>query len=161
MTAADFFARWRVRLGYLLAIVVLLLARPTPQSILLGAAFGLFGLAIRAYAAGLSAQAGSPHRVWPLCLYAKSSLFRQQSAHPRRRLRHALLVRPLLLLFVYFVLVYSFVMRREASELRAKHGAAFDAYAASVPLFFPASHSATSAALTDSQLLLVAIQKES
>jgi len=28
-------------------------------------------------------------------------------------------------------------MRREESELRAKHGAAFDSYAAVVPLFFP------------------------
>src|SRR5260370_39935045 len=28
-------------------------------------------------------------------------------------------------------------MRREESELRAKHGSAFDCYAATVPLFFP------------------------
>ncbi len=52
MTALDFFARWRVRLGYLLAIVLLWLARPTPRSILLGAALGIFGLCLRAYAAG-------------------------------------------------------------------------------------------------------------
>ena len=52
MTALDFFARWRVRLGYLLAVVVLWLARPTPRSILLGAALGVIGVGIRAYAAG-------------------------------------------------------------------------------------------------------------
>ena len=52
MTVADFFARWRVRLGYLLAIVVLFLARPTFHSILLGAAVGLLGLIVRADAAG-------------------------------------------------------------------------------------------------------------
>ena len=52
MTALDFFARWRVRLGYLVAVVVLLLARPTPLSMLLGAVVGAVGLAVRAYAAG-------------------------------------------------------------------------------------------------------------
>jgi hypothetical protein len=41
------------------------------------------------------------------------------------------------LILFYFVPVYFFVMRREELELRGKHGAAFDAYAAAVPLFFP------------------------
>ncbi|HEY1471959.1 MAG TPA: methyltransferase, partial [Candidatus Acidoferrum sp.] len=41
------------------------------------------------------------------------------------------------LLLLYFALVYSVVMLREERELRAKHGAAFDSYAARVPLFFP------------------------
>ncbi len=49
---AAFFARWRVRLGYPLAIVVLALAHPTPQSILYGALVGAIGLFIRAMAAG-------------------------------------------------------------------------------------------------------------
>ena len=52
MTALNFFARWRVRLGYLLALVVIWLARPTPRSIILGAVLGSVGLWIRAYAAG-------------------------------------------------------------------------------------------------------------
>jgi len=52
MTLADFFARWRVRLGYILAVVLLLLASPTPQTIVLGGMIGLLGLVIRAYAAG-------------------------------------------------------------------------------------------------------------
>ena len=42
-----------------------------------------------------------------------------------------------ILLLVYFALVYTFVMRREELELRAHHGPAFDAYAQSVPRFFP------------------------
>jgi hypothetical protein len=41
------------------------------------------------------------------------------------------------LLLAYFALVYLVVMRREETELRDKHGASFDAYAESVPLFFP------------------------
>ena len=52
MSAGAFFARWRVRLGYPLAILVLVFARPTPQSILYGALVGGIGLFVRAMAAG-------------------------------------------------------------------------------------------------------------
>src|ERR1700674_331340 len=52
MSATAFFARWRVRLGYPLAAVVLWLARPSPQGILAGAAVGAMGLWVRARAAG-------------------------------------------------------------------------------------------------------------
>src|SRR5712691_5128752 len=49
--SGSFFVRWRVRLGYPLAVAVLLFARPTLSSILLGALVGLIGLGLRAYAA--------------------------------------------------------------------------------------------------------------
>jgi len=136
MTALDFFARYRVRLGYLLALVTLWLARPTPLSILLGATVGLGGLCIRAHAAGylhkqevltmtgLYSRTRNP-------LYFGSSLLVLSAAIAMRSAWAAAL------LLGYFALVYSFVMRREERELRQKHGAAFDAYAAAVPLFFP------------------------
>ena len=38
---------------------------------------------------------------------------------------------------VYFALFYYAVMRNEENDLRARFGAAFDEYAARVPLFFP------------------------
>jgi hypothetical protein len=41
------------------------------------------------------------------------------------------------ILFAYFVLFYSIVMRREEEELRQQHGSAFDEYARAVPSFFP------------------------
>jgi len=44
--------RWRVRLGYPLAVAVLFFARPQPRSILYGGLVGLVGLALRAWAAG-------------------------------------------------------------------------------------------------------------
>ena len=48
MTALDFFARWRVRIGYVLAVVVLWLSRPVPRSIAasLAAAIGFRQMAI-------------------------------------------------------------------------------------------------------------------
>src|SRR6267143_2056567 len=51
-TGGNFFVRWRVRLGYPLAIAVLWFSQPTPRSILPGALVGFAGLLVRAYAAG-------------------------------------------------------------------------------------------------------------
>jgi protein-S-isoprenylcysteine O-methyltransferase Ste14 len=136
VTAADFFARWRVRLGYLLAIVVLFVARPTFHSIFLGAAVGFIGLIIRAHAAGyLHKQevltVTGPYARTRNPLYFGSSLLALGAAIAMR----SWIASALLLL--YFALVYSSVMRREENELRAKHGPAFDSYVATVPLFFP------------------------
>ena len=136
MTARDFFSRWRVRIGYLLAVVVLFLARPTAHSILLGATVGVIGLAIRAYSAGylhkqeVLATAG-PYAYTRNPLYFGSSILALGAAMAMRSWLAAAVI------LFYFALVYTFVMRREEMELRGKHGAAFDAYAAAVPLFFP------------------------
>src|SRR5438552_3380268 len=51
-TAGNFFVRWRVRLGYPLAIAVLWFSQPTPGWILLGTLIGIAGLLVRAHAAG-------------------------------------------------------------------------------------------------------------
>ena len=136
MTALDFLARWRVRLGYLLTVVVLLLARPTPRSILLGAGLGVLGLAIRTYAAGFLHKQEVLTTIGPYAhtrnpLYFGSSLLAAGAAVAVHSWWAAAV------LLIYFAAVYSFVMRREEMELRLKHGAAFDAYAAMVPLFFP------------------------
>ena len=136
MTAADFFARWRVRLGYILGALLLVLARPTPQTILLGGLVGLLGLMIRGYAAGhLHKQAilttTGPYSYTRNPLYFGSSFLALGAAVAMRSWIGGVL------LLAYFSLVYSFVMRREERELRTQHPSAFDAYADSVPLFFP------------------------
>lgn len=132
----DFFARWRVRIGYFLAVFVLCLARPVPKWILVGGVVGLLGLAIRAYAAGyLHKQevltVSGPYAYTRNPLYFGSSILTAGAAIAM----HSVCAAALLL--IYFALVYSFVMRREEMELRGKHGAAFDVYAKSVPLFVP------------------------
>lgn len=136
MTPLDFFARWRVRIGYLLAVVVLLLSRPEPRPILIGACVGFLGLAIRAYAAGfLHKQAvlttTGPYARTRNPLYFGSSILALGAAIAMNSWWSAAL------LLFYFALVYTLVMRREEIELRGHHGAAFNAYAQSVPLFFP------------------------
>ena len=136
MNAAAFFARWRVRLGYPLAIVVLWLARPTLQSILAGAMVGAAGLWVRAKAAGhLHKQevltVTGPYAFTRNPLYLGSFILMVATAVAAHSWWSALI------LFAYFALFYSFVMRREERELYQRHGEAFQEYARSVPLFFP------------------------
>jgi protein-S-isoprenylcysteine O-methyltransferase Ste14 len=136
MTLLDFFARQRVRIGYILAVFVLYFSRPAPCRILTGACVGLLGLAIRAYAAGyLHKQAvlttTGPYAHSRNPLYFGSSILAFGAAIAMNSLLSAAL------LLIYFALVYTLVMRREEIELRGHHGAEFDAYANSVPLFFP------------------------
>ena len=136
MTAADFFARWRVRLGYILAVVLLALARPTPETIAIGGIVGCAGLIIRAYAAGyLHKQeiltTTGPYAYTRNPLYFGSSFLALGAAVAMHSWIGGML------LLIYFTLVYSFVMRREEGELRKQHPSPFDEYANSVPLFFP------------------------
>jgi len=136
MNPSQIVQRWRVRGGYLLAVVVLLLARPGPRSILLGAVIGAVGLFIRAYAAGflhkkevLTVTGPYAHTRNPL--YLGSAILALGAAVAMHSWWAAVL------LLAYFALVYAVVMRREEAELRQQHGASFDAYTNSVPLFFP------------------------
>ena len=136
MTLLDFFARWRVRIGYLLAVVVLWISRPNPHSILIGAAIGIIGLIIRACAAGYLHKQSiltttGPYAYTRNPLYFGSSLMAVGAAVAMNSIASAAL------LLIYFALVYTFVMHREELELRVHHGPAFDAYAQSVPRFFP------------------------
>jgi len=134
--AAALFARWRVRLGYLLAVVVLWFARPTPGSVALGAVAGAVGLAIRAYAAGYLHKQSvltvtGPYAYTRNPLYLGSSVLALGAGIATRSWTCSAI------LVVYFALVYAVVMRREEQELLLQHGDAFKAYAAAVPLFFP------------------------
>src|SRR5215470_4792230 len=134
--ATALFARWRVRLGYFLAVFVLWFARPTPHSIIFGAIVGALGLCLRAYAAGyLRKQSGltvtGPYRYTRNPLYLGSSVLALGAGIATRSWISSVI------LFLYFALVYAVVMRREEQELLAQHGAAFKTYAAAVPLFFP------------------------
>lgn len=135
-SAGAFFARWRVRLSYPCAILVLWFARPTPRSILWGAPIGLLGLFARARAAGhLHKQkiltTTGPYGYTRNPLYLGSAILTLAAAVASRSWISAAI------LGIYFAVFYSIVMRREEAELRQHHGAAFDEYARSVPLFFP------------------------
>jgi protein-S-isoprenylcysteine O-methyltransferase Ste14 len=134
--AAEVFARWRVRLGYILAVFVLWFARPVPEYVAIGAAIGLVGLWLRAYAAGylhkqekLTVTGPYAHTRNPLYL-GSAILALGAGVATKSWISGAILL-------LYFAVVYSVVMRREEGELLRQHSAAFQAYAAAVPLFLP------------------------
>jgi hypothetical protein len=134
--AGNFFVRWRVRLGYPLAIAVLYFAQPTPRSILFGALGGVLGLGIRAYAAGyLHKQevltVTGPYAYTRNPLYLGSAILALGAGIATHSWISASI------LMVYFATVYSIVMQREAKELLLRHGASFEEYALAVPLFLP------------------------
>jgi protein-S-isoprenylcysteine O-methyltransferase Ste14 len=133
---ADWMARWRVPMGFLLGVAFLVFSQPTPRSLALGAAVALPGLLLRAYAAG--------------CLDKNRSLARHG---PYAYTRNPLYLGSFLMAWGFsvagrswilggavvglFLLVYWPVMRREERHLRERFGEVYEQYAARVPLFFP------------------------
>jgi len=135
-TAGNFFVRWRVRLGYPLAIVALWFSRPTRRSIVVGALMGVVGLSVRAYAAGYLRKqevltVTGPYAYTRNPLYLGSALLVLGTAIATRSWISSAI------LMVYFAVFYSVVMQREANELHRRHGASFEEYARAVPLFLP------------------------
>ena len=140
----EVWMRWRVRVGYPVAIVYAVLAKPAPWSILAGAAVAALGLLIRARAAGHlrkheALSTTGPYAFTRNPLYFGSALLAAGFLLAGRSWIAALVVG------AYFALFYTAVMRREERELRAHYGAAFDEYAARVPLFWPRLTSAGAA----------------
>ena len=132
----KFWMRWRVRVGYPVAVLYWFLATPTPHSIAIGAAVAAVGLIVRAAASGqlrkneeLARSGIYAHTRNPL--YLGSAILAAGFIIAGRSWSAGLLVA------VYFCVFYYAVMRNEEDELREKFGAAFQEYAASVPLFLP------------------------
>ena len=135
--ATNFWIRWRVRVGYPVALVYLALARPTPRSLIIGGAIGIAGLAIRAWAGGhlrkhQALAVGGPYAFTRNPLYFGSVILAAGFAVAGKSVWAAIVVAAYLLLF------YPMVMRREESELREHYGEEFERYASAVPLFWPA-----------------------
>ena len=128
--------RWRVRLGIPVACAVAWLAAPTPGSLVLGGAIALLGLLLRGLAAGTlhkheTLTTSGPYAITRNPLYLGSAL-----------LAGGLLVAAhswvaALLGIAYLAVFYPIAIRQEETKLRARYGAAFDAYAARVPRFLP------------------------
>jgi protein-S-isoprenylcysteine O-methyltransferase Ste14 len=132
----KFWMRWRVRIGYPVAVLYWLLAKPTHHWIAMGAAVAGFGILIRAIAAGhLSkdrelATAG-PYARTRNPLYLGSAFLAAGFAIAGHSWYAGSLIA------IYFAVFYYAVMRNEEEDLRARFGIVFDEYAAKVPLFLP------------------------
>jgi hypothetical protein len=128
--------RWRVRAGYPVAAVYLVLADPKPRSILIGAVVAAVGLLVRGASSGYLRKDRELATFGPYArtrnpLYLGSAFLAAGFAIAGGSWWAGLLV------VAYFGIFYYAVMRNEEEDLRRRFGATFDAYAARVPLFFP------------------------
>lgn len=132
----KFWARWRVRIGYPVAVIYWVLAAPTQRSILIGGIIAAFGLLIRGISSGHLRKdeeltMSGPYACTRNPLYLGSALLAAGFVIAGLSWIAGALVT------VYFAVFYYAVMRSEERDLRERFGAAFDEYAARVPLFFP------------------------
>lgn len=128
--------RWRVPLGFVCSIAFVLLARPTPLVLAIGAGISFVGLGTRAWASGhirknSKLATSGPYAYTRNPLYLGSFLLGLGFTIASGRWLLAVLF-GLLFLGIYFP-----VMRVEASTLAGLFGRDYDAYRESVPLFFP------------------------
>jgi protein-S-isoprenylcysteine O-methyltransferase Ste14 len=123
-----FLARWRVSLGFVFAAIVLWLATPSLQSLMIGAAIAVIGESIRVWAAGHLEKSkevtqSGPYRYTRHPLYLGSSLIGIGMTVIANNWIVAAIV------IAYLALTLTAAMRSEEAHLREKFGDAYDAYA--------------------------------
>jgi protein-S-isoprenylcysteine O-methyltransferase Ste14 len=122
-----FFARYRVRLGFVAAVAAFWLAKPTPTTLIVGTVVTLVGEGLRIWAAGhlekgREVTASGPYRLTRHPLYVGSSIIGVGFAIASASLIVATLV------VAYLVLTIGAAIRREESHLTEKFGAAYPDY---------------------------------
>lgn len=128
--------RLRVPLGFVLAPLFLVFARPTPLSLLLGAAVAAAGLAVRAWASGhlrkmAELTTSGPYSFTRNPLYLGTFLMVVGASLAGGVWWLALAVGSA------YLLVYVPVMLAEVDTMRALFPGAYDEWARGVPLFLP------------------------
>jgi protein-S-isoprenylcysteine O-methyltransferase Ste14 len=139
----KFWMRWRVRLGYPVAVVFCAIATPVPRAIVIGGIVAAFGLLVRAAASGHLRKdeelaVTGPYASTRNPLYLGSAFLAAGFIIAGNSWLAGLLVG------LYFAVFYYAVIRNEEEDLRRRFGATFEAYAARVPLFFPSFPKPTS-----------------
>ncbi len=129
MSLIPLLARWRVPLGFVFAIGVLWLARPTAASVALGAAIACAGEAVRVWAAGHLEKSrevtkSGPYRFTRHPLYVGSSIMGLGLAVAANHLVAAALIA------IYLVTTIGAAVRNEEAFLRRHFGGEYEAYAA-------------------------------
>jgi len=132
----GFLQKWRVRLGHLFAIVVLIFAKPTPRLLIAGTVVALTGEAIRVISAGCIRKDTALSRSGPYAftrnpLYVGSFLMYLGLCIAASNLIVTAVYIPF-----FFVIYYATIFREEAF-LREAFGADYAAYCADTPLFYP------------------------
>lgn len=124
-----FLARFRVPLGFAFAVIVFLLARPTPDSLLWGGIVAAAGEAARVWAAGhlekgSEVTSSGPYRWTRHPLYVGSAIIGIGLAVACRSWIVAIIIA------AYLAATLTAAIVTEERHLRAKFGEAYDAYCA-------------------------------
>jgi protein-S-isoprenylcysteine O-methyltransferase Ste14 len=135
-TPRGFWVRWRVPVGYPVAVASFWLAMPTWRTLEYGAAIGIVGLIVRALAAGVvrKSEALTTSGIYSWTrnpLYLGSTILAAGIVVASRSWIVAALVAG------YFAAFYPIVIRTEQRFLRERFGRAFDDFAAQVSVFLP------------------------
>ncbi len=128
--------RWRVRTAFFAFLLVLVLAGPTPTSMLLGIPVSLVGLAVRAWAAGhlrkdQSLATSGPYRYTRNPLYFGNLILGVSLSLGS----WSLWATGLFLL--YFLIFYPAIIHVERERMNHLFPGDYDEYRRFVPLFFP------------------------
>jgi Phospholipid methyltransferase len=128
--------RWRVRAGYPIAVAGVLLASPTPRSLVYGTIIAAVGLVIRGASSGYLRKDRELATVGPYA-YTRNPLYLGSAFLAAAFIvaGHSWIAG--VLVGAYFAIFYYAVMRNEEDDLRLHFGGTLDEYAARVPLFFP------------------------
>jgi protein-S-isoprenylcysteine O-methyltransferase Ste14 len=132
----TWFQRWRVPLGFFVAPIFFLLAKPRPVTLVIGGAIGLIGLLVRAWASGHLRKNDELATTGPYAytrnpLYLGSFLIGLGFTLAAGRWVLAILFALL------FLGIYVPVMRVESATLEGLFGHKYRRYAQAVPLVFP------------------------
>jgi len=128
--------RWRVRIGYPVAIACFVLARATPLTLALGGAVAAAGLLIRGAAAGHLHKHETLATTGPYA-WTRNPLYFGSMVLAAGFLLATASWMAAALAVIYVFVFYPGVIGREEEELRAEYGQAFDDYARRVPRFWP------------------------
>jgi protein-S-isoprenylcysteine O-methyltransferase Ste14 len=138
----NFWARFRVRAGYPVAAIYVVLAAPTLRWMAIGAVVAAFGLITRAAAAGhlrkdQELATSGPYSRTRNPLYLGSALLAAGFILAGHSLWAGAVVAS------YFAVFYYAAIRTEEAHLRGRFGVEFDAYAARVSTFLPSFNPVT------------------
>lgn len=135
MTYSEIAKKLRLPLGFLLGILYLVFARPTPLTLAVGGGIALIGVLVRAWASGhieknsrLAVSGPYAHTRNPL--YFGSFLIAAGFAVAA----HWSL---LLLVIAFFVLIYAPTMEREKANIASRFPDTYPEYCNNVPAFVP------------------------
>jgi protein-S-isoprenylcysteine O-methyltransferase Ste14 len=135
-STSDLWARWRVRVGFPVALVSYMFARPTPRSMLWGASVAALGLVVRGLAAGYLRKGVAITTAGPYA-YTRNPLYLGSALAAAGFLVAAASWISAALVAAYFIAFYPAVMRWEERGLRRVFASAYEDYAARVPRFWP------------------------